>query len=69
MKAACSRKKIRFLALMEVNAFKSVTAVKVNKQMLQNFVLQNTAKEFGGACTERTGRLTANKRALQFQFP
>lgn len=30
-------------------------------------MLQNTAK-FGGACMERTGRVIANKRALQFQF-
>ena len=66
MKAAWSRKEIRFLAPMEVSAFKSVTAVKVNNQMLQNLMLQNTAKKFAGACMERTGRLIANKRALQF---
>lgn len=62
-------KERRFLALMEVSAFKSVTAVKVNDQMLQNLMLQNTAKKFGGACMERTGRLIANKRAIHFQFP
>lgn len=68
MKAACSRKEIRFLALLEANAFKSVTLVKTNTQMLQNPMLQNTAEKFGGARMERTGRLIANKRAFQVQF-
>lgn len=68
VKAACSRKEIRFLALLEVNAFKSVTLVKANTQMLQNPMSQNTAKKFGGARMERTGRLIANKRAFQVQF-
>lgn len=33
---------------MKVNAFKSVTEVKMNDQMLQNLMLQNTARKFGG---------------------
>lgn len=69
MKAACSREEIGFLDLIELSAFISVTVVNVNNQMLQNLMLQNTAKKFGRACMERTGRLIANKRALQFQFP
>jgi len=69
VKAACSRKEVRFLALVETRAFKSVTAVNVNNAMLQNLMLQNSVKKFGGACMERTGRLIANKSALQFQFP
>lgn len=69
MKAACSRKDIRFLALMEESACKSVAVVKVNNQIFQSLMLQNATKKFGGACMERMGRVIANKRVLQFQFP
>lgn len=51
------------------SAFKSVTVVKMNNQILQNLTLQNTVKKFGGECMERTARLIANKRAIHFQFP
>lgn len=54
---------------MEESACKSVAVVKVNNQILQSLMLQNTAKKFRGACMERTGRVIANKRVLQFQFP
>lgn len=54
---------------MEESACKSVAVVKVNNQILQSLMLQNAAKKFGGACMERMGRVIANKRVLQFQFP
>lgn len=69
VKAACSRKEIRFLTLMEESVCKSVAVLKVNNQILPSLMLQNTAKRFGGAYMERTGRVIANKRVLQFQFP
>lgn len=68
MKAACLRREIRFLALMEGSACKSAAVVEVNNQILQSLILQNTAKKFGGACMERTGRVIANKRVLQFNL-
>lgn len=69
VKAACSRKEIRFLALMEESACQSIAVVKVNNQILQSLMLQNAAKKFWGARMGRTGRVIANKRVLQFQFP
>lgn len=70
VKAACSRKEIRFLAFIGGKCHVvAVAVIKVNNQILQSLMLQNTAKKFWGACMERTGRVKANMRVLQFQFP
>lgn len=49
VKAACSRKEIRFLALLEESACKSVAVLKVNNQILQCLMAPEYCKQVWGS--------------------